>query len=175
MLILLINILLTVWVFKDMHEQKIGRALWVPIVLLTGIFGAILYAIVRNADLRAKLRDRITFEFKNSSITEACRYLAELTDTTILVDPDIAKEPTRVTLPKMTDLTFDHALRWLCRFWRATYVVRDHVILVTRPGGRLNEAILRDYDVTGLLMPLRSIRTTLIVAVPAEIPLNFTL
>ena len=52
-LILLIHILLTVWVFKDMHEQKIGRALWVPIVLLTGIFGALLYAIVRNADLRA--------------------------------------------------------------------------------------------------------------------------
>ena len=54
LLILLANILLTVWVFKDMHEQKIGRALWVPIVLLTGIFGAILYAVVRNADLRPK-------------------------------------------------------------------------------------------------------------------------
>ena len=46
------NILLTIWVYKDMHEQKIGRALWVPIVLLTGAFGAILYAIVRMADMR---------------------------------------------------------------------------------------------------------------------------
>ncbi len=52
LLIVITNILLTVWVCKDMREQKIGRALWVPIVLLTGVFGAILYAIVRLADTR---------------------------------------------------------------------------------------------------------------------------
>jgi len=54
LLIVISHILLTVWVFKDMNEKKIGRALWVPIVLLTGVFGAILYAIVRVADTRAK-------------------------------------------------------------------------------------------------------------------------
>ena len=54
LLIVITNILLTVWVFRDMHEQKIGRALWVPIVLLAGIFGALLYAIVRLADTRPK-------------------------------------------------------------------------------------------------------------------------
>lgn len=54
LLILVINILVTIWVCKDMREQKIGRALWVPIVLLAGVFGAILYAIVRNADVRRK-------------------------------------------------------------------------------------------------------------------------
>ncbi len=52
LLILVTHILLTVWVFKDMREQKIGRALWVPITLLAGGFGAIIYAIVRNADIR---------------------------------------------------------------------------------------------------------------------------
>jgi hypothetical protein len=51
---LVVNILLTVWVCKDMRAQGIGRALWVPIVLLGGFLGAILYAIVRNADTRAK-------------------------------------------------------------------------------------------------------------------------
>ena len=54
LLIVITHILLTVWVFKDMNEKKIGRALWVPIVLLSGVFGAILYAIVRVADTRAK-------------------------------------------------------------------------------------------------------------------------
>jgi len=52
--ILVVHILLTVWVCKDMREQNISRALWVPIVLLGGFLGAILYAIVRNADTRAK-------------------------------------------------------------------------------------------------------------------------
>ena len=54
LVILVTNILLTVWVCKDMREQKIGRALWVPIVLLAGVFGAIVYAIVRHADTRAR-------------------------------------------------------------------------------------------------------------------------
>ena len=51
---LVVNILLTVWVCKDMRAQGISRALWVPIVLLGGFLGAILYAIVRNADTRGK-------------------------------------------------------------------------------------------------------------------------
>ena len=51
--ILVVHILLTIWVCKDMREKKIGRALWVPIVLLTGICGAVLYAIVRVADTRS--------------------------------------------------------------------------------------------------------------------------
>ncbi len=51
--ILVVNILLTIWVCKDMREKKIGRTLWVPIVLLTGICGAVLYAIVRLADTRS--------------------------------------------------------------------------------------------------------------------------
>jgi len=54
LLVIISHILLTVWVFKDMNEKKIGRALWVPIILLTGVLGAILYAIVRVADTRAK-------------------------------------------------------------------------------------------------------------------------
>jgi len=52
LVLLVVHILLTIWVCKDMREQKIGRALWVPIVLLTGICGAILYALVRLADTR---------------------------------------------------------------------------------------------------------------------------
>jgi len=53
LVLLAVHILLTVWVCKDMREQKIGRALWVPIVLLTGLCGAILYALVRIADTRS--------------------------------------------------------------------------------------------------------------------------
>lgn len=48
--LLVVNILLTIWVYKDMHEKKISRALWVPIVLLTGLGGALIYAIVRLGD-----------------------------------------------------------------------------------------------------------------------------
>jgi len=52
------HILLTVWVWTDMRAKGIGRALWVPIVLLTGLGGAILYAIVRVADIRGQAASR---------------------------------------------------------------------------------------------------------------------
>lgn len=54
LLVLVVHILLTIWVCKDMREQGIGRALWVPIVLLAGILGAILYAIARVGNLCGK-------------------------------------------------------------------------------------------------------------------------
>ena len=54
--ILALHVLLTVWVCKDMRERGIGRALWVPIVLLGGIFAAILYAIVRIDDAAPVIR-----------------------------------------------------------------------------------------------------------------------
>ena len=57
LVIVVTNILLTVWVCKDMSEQKIGRALWVPITLLAGVFGALVYSIVRNTDIRAKAKE----------------------------------------------------------------------------------------------------------------------
>ena len=57
LVIVVTNILLTVWVCKDMSERKIARALWVPITLLAGVFGAIVYAIVRNADIRTKAEE----------------------------------------------------------------------------------------------------------------------
>jgi hypothetical protein len=41
-----------------MRAKGIGRALWVPIILLTGLGGAILYAIVRVTDTRDQAASR---------------------------------------------------------------------------------------------------------------------
>ena len=57
LVLLALHILLTIWVCKDMREQKIGRRLWVPIVLLGGFCGAGLYALVRIADTRNRPAD----------------------------------------------------------------------------------------------------------------------
>ena len=35
-----------------MHEKGIARAIWVPIVLLAGVCGALIHAVVRLADTR---------------------------------------------------------------------------------------------------------------------------
>ena len=111
-------------------------------------------------ELRAKLREPITIEFKHTTVREACHYLSELTGCPILVDPSVARQGSPFSLPKMT-VSFEHVLRWLCRFSRVTYAVRDHAILVTsRGGGRFNHPVLRDYDLSGLLVPTRAVKTT---------------
>jgi general secretion pathway protein D len=56
-------------------------------------------------------------------------------------------------------VSFEHVLRWLCRFCHVTYTLRDHAILVTSKGGLLDQPITRSYDVAGLLVPGLTIRT----------------
>ena len=42
-----VAIILGVWVYKDAEERGMEAALWLLIVLLTGIVGLIIYLIVR--------------------------------------------------------------------------------------------------------------------------------
>jgi hypothetical protein len=51
---LVIHILLAVWVFKDIKEIGKGSGLWIAIVLLAGLLGAIVYAIVRLGNIKTK-------------------------------------------------------------------------------------------------------------------------
>ena len=53
-LCLVIHILLTVWVFKDMRQRNAGSGLWIVIVLLSGVCGALIYSLVRLGDLQSK-------------------------------------------------------------------------------------------------------------------------
>ena len=49
---IIVNILLAVWVYKDIREKTNSSGIWIVIVLLTGLFGAIVYAIVRLGDMK---------------------------------------------------------------------------------------------------------------------------
>jgi len=47
-----VHILLAVWVFQDIRKRNTGSGIWIVIALLTGLFGALVYAIVRLSDTR---------------------------------------------------------------------------------------------------------------------------
>ncbi len=47
-----VHILLTVWVYKDIRQRNSGSGIWIVIVLLTGLFGVLPYAIVRLGETR---------------------------------------------------------------------------------------------------------------------------
>ena len=48
---LVVHALATVWVYKDLHERKTGSGLWIPIVLIGGLLGLLVYAVVRLSDI----------------------------------------------------------------------------------------------------------------------------
>ena len=51
---LVINVLLTIWVYQDMRKRSAGSGIWVAITLFAGVFGALIYAVVRLGDMQQK-------------------------------------------------------------------------------------------------------------------------
>ncbi|MCK5565614.1 MAG: hypothetical protein KAJ07_10250 [Planctomycetes bacterium] len=51
---IVVNVLLAVWTYKDIREKTNASGIWIVVVLLTGLLGAIVYAIVRLGDLKQK-------------------------------------------------------------------------------------------------------------------------
>ena len=49
---IVVNILLTVWVYQDIRKKTDSSGIWIVVVLLTGLLGALVYAVVRIGDLR---------------------------------------------------------------------------------------------------------------------------
>ena len=52
LLLLVVHILLAVWVHMDIRQLNRGSGIWVVIALLAGLFGTLVYAVVRLGDGR---------------------------------------------------------------------------------------------------------------------------
>ncbi len=50
LLCLVVHLLLATWVVGDLRRRNAGSGLWIPVTLLTGLFGALVYAVVRLGD-----------------------------------------------------------------------------------------------------------------------------
>jgi Flp pilus assembly protein TadB len=49
-----VHILVSVWVYMDIRQLNSGSGIWIVIALLTGLLGALVYAVVRIGDIRHK-------------------------------------------------------------------------------------------------------------------------
>ncbi len=52
LVMIIIRILSTIWVCRDLSQRKTGSGLWIPIVLLAGLFGLLVYAVTRLGDIQ---------------------------------------------------------------------------------------------------------------------------
>jgi hypothetical protein len=46
----IVHILVAVWVYQDIRKRNTGSGIWIVIALLTGLLGALVYAVVRLGD-----------------------------------------------------------------------------------------------------------------------------
>ena len=49
-----VHILVAIWVYIDIRQLNRGSGIWIVIALLTGLLGALVYAVVRLGDGRQK-------------------------------------------------------------------------------------------------------------------------
>jgi hypothetical protein len=52
LIMIIVRILATIWVCGDLQRRKTGSGLWIPIVLLGGLFGLGVYAVIRLGDMQ---------------------------------------------------------------------------------------------------------------------------
>ncbi len=52
LIMIIIRVLATIWVCRDLQQRKTGSGLWIPIVLLGGLLGLLVYAVIRLGDMR---------------------------------------------------------------------------------------------------------------------------
>jgi len=49
---IIVRILATIWLCRDLSQRKTGSGLWIPIVILAGLFGLLVYAVARIGDMQ---------------------------------------------------------------------------------------------------------------------------
>jgi hypothetical protein len=49
---LVVHILVAVWVYKDIRTRGTGSGIWIVIALISGLLGALVYAVVRLGDVK---------------------------------------------------------------------------------------------------------------------------
>ena len=52
LIMIIVRVLATIWVSRDLQQRKTGSGLWIPIVLVGGLLGLLVYAVVRLGDMR---------------------------------------------------------------------------------------------------------------------------
>ncbi len=101
--------------------------------------------------LRAKLAEPVTMDFRGTPLDEAVRQISDVAGVAVVVDPDArkAKEPIYLS----AKMPAEAVLRWVGRFAGLKCSLRDGVVVLAQPGGRLDEPERRSYDIASLVTP----------------------
>jgi len=106
-----------------------------------------------------KLKTKVTFEFAETSIEEALRFLSALTGVSFVPDPEaIASiENPAITL-RMDGVSLEAALDTITKMLGLGYLLDNESIFVTSPEKAKGESVMLFYDVSDLTVEIRDFR-----------------
>jgi len=103
-------------------------------------------------ELRSKLANPVTMEFRETPVAQALDQLANVGGVNIILDPAATVGEAAVTIPRAR-MPLGSMLRWVARFGKLDYCLRDGAIFLTASGGTLDTPVTKMYDVATLLSP----------------------
>ena len=107
--------------------------------------------------LKDRLEQRLSFSFENATLQEVARYLQDVANVTIVIDPKapIAKAPITLTA---AGVKLESALNQVCRFAEMKWSMADRMIYISDRAVS-DEPQLAVYEVTDLILPVRDFRS----------------
>jgi len=102
--------------------------------------------------IEAALKQKISFEFADTSVDEALRFLHAVTGVSFVLDQMAVegKSNLRVSLA-MSDVSLDSALKYITSLLGLAYTLKDEAVFITTPDRAEGEPILKLYNVSDLI------------------------
>jgi Flp pilus assembly secretin CpaC/tetratricopeptide (TPR) repeat protein len=104
-------------------------------------------------DIKNKLKQRVTFSFENTPLSEAITFLQRLSGITIILDQRGPDPNARITLT-VKEMTMDKALEWILRGPNLQYTLKDQALFISNTAGVAGDLVLQSYQVQDLVSPL---------------------
>ncbi|MCK6470339.1 MAG: hypothetical protein L6R28_01220 [Planctomycetes bacterium] len=103
-------------------------------------------------EIMKKLTRRVSFEFIDTPLEEALKFLDSLVSVNIILDPKIvadgsAKLPVEL---KVSEMEMSQAMNWMLKLTGLTYTLQDEAIFITKKENIVEDLTLEVYDVRDL-------------------------
>ncbi|MCS6970983.1 MAG: hypothetical protein NZ552_08260 [Planctomycetes bacterium] len=108
-----------------------------------------------RAALNDRLEQRVTFEFQDQSFEDVVAFLRQTTGINIVVSPQVLAQGGGTVTLKVRDMRLRDALRWILDITGWHMAIQDQAVFINHEPVT-GAAILRLYDVTDLITPVRS-------------------
>jgi len=103
-------------------------------------------------ELRARLAQEVTVEFRQTPVREAIEQLARVGGVNIIIDPEVDVEGKTVTLPP-APMPLESVVGWVANLSGLGSSLRDGAVFLTSPTSSLERPVTRTYDISTLLTP----------------------